>query len=96
MVLAPDFLLQAVNLRGEEFDRAAALGADHVMMAAAVVLVLVARDPVVKGNLTSQSAFGQQLQRSINGRKPNTWIALPHQLMELFGGKMLMGLQEGE
>src|SRR5271154_3841303 len=60
-VLAANFLLDLCRLRRKEFHRRAALGANHVVMAAAIVLMLVARDAVVKSNFAGQPATGQQL-----------------------------------
>lgn len=48
IVLAAYFLFQVIDFRGEKLNRASALGAHHVMMAAPIVLVLVAGDSVVK------------------------------------------------
>ena len=96
MIFAPDLLFELVYLRREKFDGAAALGADHMMMAAPVVLVLVTGNAIMKGNFTCQSAFGQQLQRAINGGVADLGIALAHKLKELFGGEVLAGLKEGE
>lgn len=96
MVFAADFLLQAVHFRRKEFDGSAAVGADHVVMAAAVVLVFVASNPVVEGDFTGQSALGQQLQRAIYRGKADSGIAFAHQLVQLFGGEMFVGLKEGK
>jgi hypothetical protein len=59
IVSAADFLFQLINFTGKKLHRTAALRADHVVMAAAIVLVLVARDTVVESNLARQSAFGE-------------------------------------
>jgi hypothetical protein len=61
VVFAAYFLLQPVHFRGEEFDRSAAIGAHHVVMTAAIVLVFVAGNAVVEGDFAGQSAFGKQL-----------------------------------
>ena len=55
VMLAPDLLLDLSHLLREKLYRSAAFGADHVVMAAAVVLVLVARDAIVKGHLARQA-----------------------------------------
>ena len=78
MMLAADFLLQSVNFWGKELDRTTASSAHHVVMTAAIVLVLVACDAIVKRHLARQPALCQQLQRPIDGRKSNAWIALAH------------------
>src|SRR5580704_6126204 len=62
VVSAPDFLLQLIHFVGKEFHRTAAFGANHVVMAAAVVLMLVAGDAIVEGDFAGESALGQQLE----------------------------------
>jgi hypothetical protein len=57
VVFAADLLLQLADFRGKKFDRTAALRADHVVVAAAVVLMLVAGDAVVEGDFAGQAAF---------------------------------------
>src|SRR5258706_690730 len=69
MMLMPDLLLQLSDFRRKKFHRTATLGAHHVMMAAPVVLVLEARNAVVKCHRARESAFRQQLQRAIHGRE---------------------------
>lgn len=61
VILESDFLLEAAYFLGEKLNRVAALRANHVVMAAAVVLMLVARDAVVERDFAGQSAFSQQL-----------------------------------
>src|SRR5271155_3378218 len=67
VVLLADLLLDAVGVRCEELNADSAVSADHVMVAAAVVLVLVTRDAVMKGDLAGESAVTQQLERAIDG-----------------------------
>src|SRR5205085_1073593 len=67
MMLAPNLLFEFANFRREKFDRRAALGAHHVVMAAAIVLMLVAGDSVVERHFAGQAAISKQLQRAING-----------------------------
>ena len=50
--LLADLQLDLVHLRREELRRTAASGAYHMMMAAAVMLVFVTGDAVVKGHFT--------------------------------------------
>lgn len=94
MVLAPNLLLQAVHFRGKELDRAPTFGADHVMVAAAVVLVLVAGNSVMKRYFAGQSTLCQKLEGAIDGSKSDAWIALAYQLVKLFGGKMFVSFEE--
>jgi hypothetical protein len=59
VVFAANLLFEAAYFLRKEFDGTAAAGADHVVMAAAVVLVLVAGNAVMEGDFAGQSAFGQ-------------------------------------
>ena len=61
MMLAADLLLQAIDFRREELDGASAVGANHVVVTAAVVLVLVTSNTVMKCDFARESTFGQQL-----------------------------------
>ena len=96
MVLAADLLLKLVDLRRKELYRAATLGADHVVVTSAIVLVFEASDTVMKGNFAGQPAFCKQFQRSVYRGETNLRIPFPHKLIQLVGGKMLPRLQEGE
>src|SRR5438270_10335923 len=66
VVFATDLLLQFIHFRREELNRAAAVGADHVVMAAAVVLVLITRDAVVKGHFAGESALGKKFEGAVH------------------------------
>ena len=59
MIFAADLLLQLADFGRKELDRTAAIRANHVVMAATVVLMLVAGDAVVEGNFAGQSTFRQ-------------------------------------
>src|ERR1035438_2580862 len=50
VVPASNLVLDLSHFLGEKFHRGAAFGTDHVVMAAAVVLVFIARDAVLKGD----------------------------------------------
>jgi hypothetical protein len=94
MMLAADLLLEITNLRREKFHRSAASRADHVMVTAPVVLMLEARNTVVKSNLTREATIRKQLQRAVHGGETNVRIFLLHQLIELVGRKMSAGFDE--
>src|ERR1022692_1923067 len=66
-VFAADLFFHLLDLRGEKLHRAAAPGADHVVMAAPVVRVLVAGDAVVEGDLAGQAAVGEELEGAVDG-----------------------------
>jgi len=95
VVAAADVFFEFPDFVGKEFDRAAAIGADHVVVAAAIVLVLVARDAVVEGDFAGKVALGEQLQGAIDGGVADPGIFLFNQAMELVGGEVLAGLEEG-
>src|SRR5579862_5681751 len=59
MILAPNLLLDVSHLLRKELHRTAALRANHVMVAAAVVLMLEPRNPIVKRYFAGQTAFRQ-------------------------------------
>jgi len=90
-----NFLLQAVHLRREEFHRTATFRADHVMMATAIVLVLIARNTIMKCDFTGQSAFGQELKRTIHSGKADLGILFLYQSVQFVGGKMFPSFQKG-
>jgi len=93
-VLAADFAFDALDVVGEELDGAAAFGADHVVMVAAVVLVLVARYAVVEGHLAGQPALGQQLERAVDSSETDSLIFLTHQSKQFIGGQVIASIQE--
>jgi hypothetical protein len=51
VMLSPDLLFQLVYLRRKELYRTPTFSADHVMVTAAIVLVLEAGNTIMKGNL---------------------------------------------
>jgi hypothetical protein len=59
VVAAADFQFDLIDLAGKELDRTAAFGADHVVMAATIVLVLIAGNAIVEGDFAGEAAFGQ-------------------------------------
>lgn len=93
-VFAAYLLLEPLNFWREEFDGAAAFGADHVVMTTAVVLVLVPGDTVLELNRAGQSTLSQKLQRAIDGCKPDPGVALPHKAVQFIGGKMVTSFQK--
>ena len=60
VMLSPDFLLQFVDLGRKEFYGTAAFRADHVMMTAAIMLVLKAGYTVVESNFAGKSTLCKQ------------------------------------
>jgi len=94
VVLASDLALDLADFLGEEFHRATATSADHVMVAAAVVLVLVAGDTVVESDFAGESAFGEQFQRAVHRSVADASIFLLDEPVKLLGGKMIAGFEK--
>lgn len=94
-VFVSDLLLDFSDFLRKEFDRSAALGAHHVVMTAAVVLVFVTRYAVVKGNFAGQAATCQKLQRSVDGGETDARVGFLDQPMQFVDRKMFTSFQEG-
>jgi len=94
MMLAADFLFDLSDFLGEKLDRRTAFGADHVVMIAAVVLMLVAGDAVVEGDLAGQSASGEKFQSSVDGGETDARIGLLDQAMQFVDGEVFAGFEE--
>src|SRR5258708_40177344 len=94
VVSATYFLLQLIHFARKEFHRTAAFGANHVVMAAAVVLVLVTGDAIVEGDFAGQSAFGQKLQSAIDSSVTNARIFLLHQAVQFVGREVVASFQK--
>src|SRR5438270_5392753 len=86
VVLAADFLFELTDFLREKFDGTTASGADHVVMTATIVLVLVPRNAVVERDFAGQPAFGQQFQRAIHGCVADTGIFFLYQTVKFVGG----------
>jgi len=94
VISTADLLLELTDFLGKELDGTATAGADHVVMAAAVVLVLVAGDAIVEGDFTGQAALGEQLQGAIDSGVADAGILFLHEAVELVGGKMVAGFKK--
>jgi hypothetical protein len=95
VVLATDFALEALDLGGEKFDGAAAIGADHMVMAATIELGLVAGDTVLEGDGAGEAALGEKLERAIDGGEADTRVFFAYEAVELVGGEVVGDLEEG-
>ena len=93
-MFATDFFFQFVHFAREKFHRAATFSADHVMVAAAVVLVLVARDAIVKRNFAGQAAFGKKLQGAVHRGVTDARVFLLNQAMEFVHGRVVASFDE--
>ena len=95
VVSASDFLLQLVHFMGKEFHRTAAFGADHMVMAAPVVLVLVAGNAIVESDFAGQSALGEQFESAVDGGIADAGVLFLDEAVQFVGGKMVAGFEEG-
>jgi len=66
-----------------------------MVMTAPVVLVFVAGDAIVEGDLTGQSALGQQLKGAVDGGVADAGIFLMYKAMQFVGGEVVAGFQKG-
>jgi hypothetical protein len=94
VMLASDLLLDLFDLGGEEFDGAAAVCADHVVMGAAIVLMFVARDSIMERQLGCESAFGEEFERAIDRGESDLRIFLLHETVEFICREMITDLEE--
>ena len=76
VIAAADVFFQLPYFGRKEFNRDSAVGTNHVVVAAAVELVLVAGNAIVEGNFTGKAAFGQQFQSAIHSGEPDLGIFL--------------------
>jgi hypothetical protein len=65
-----------------------------VMVAAAVVLVLVARNAIVKSDFAGQAAFGQQFQSTVDSSETDARIFLLHQPVKFVGREVRAGFEK--
>ena len=94
VMFAADLLFKFPYFGGEKFNRGAALGTHHVVMASPIVLMFVARDSVVKGDFAGQPAIGEQLERPVDGSESDVSVFLLYQLVEFVGREMCAGLEK--
>src|SRR5215831_7395819 len=94
MVFAANLLFQLVDLQRKKFDRGVTLRADHVVMVAAIELVLITRHTVRERYSAGQPAFRQQLERTVNRGEADLGVFLTHQAEKLVSGKMIAGLKK--
>lgn len=94
VIFTADFLFQLAHLLGKELDRTAAFGTNHVMMTAAIVLVLVTRNAIVKGDFAGQAAIGEQLECAINRSVADPSVFLLNQTVQFVGREVVPRLQK--
>src|SRR5205085_8064411 len=61
-------LLKPIDFRREELNRTSTSGTDHVMVATAIVLMLVTRNTVVKGNFTRKRSEERRVGKECRSR----------------------------
>ena len=95
MVPAANFPLDLSDLLREKFDGSAAIRAHHMVMTAAIVLMFITRDAVMKRDFTGQAATSQKLQRPIDSGEADTRIGFFDQAVQFVDGKMFTSFKEG-
>ena len=95
VISAADFLFELADFLRKKFDRTAAIGTDHVVMAASIVLMFVAGDAIVKRDLARQAALREELQGAVNRGVPDASIFFLDQAMEFVGREMIAGFKKG-
>jgi len=95
VILASDFLFELTNFLREKLYRAATLRADHVVMAATVVLMLIAGNPIVEGYLAGEPAFGEKLQRAVDRGVTDAGVFSLDEAVQFVSGKVIASLQKG-
>jgi hypothetical protein len=94
VVFTSDLLFELSHFRRKKFHRRAAFRAHHVVMAAPIVLVFVARNAVMKRNFAGQSTIGQEFERPVNGGESDMRVFFLDELAEFVGREMLARLEE--
>jgi hypothetical protein len=95
VVFAPNLFFQLVHFGRKELDRRVTLGADHVMVVAAVELMLITCHAVWKRDSAGQPAFRQQLERAVNRGEADFGIFLAHQAEKFVCGEMVARFKKG-
>jgi hypothetical protein len=85
IVSASNFLLQLIYFVRKELHRTAALGTNHMVMAAPVVLMFIAGDAIVESDFAGQSAFRQQLESAVYRCVADAGVFLLDQPVQFIG-----------
>jgi hypothetical protein len=89
VMFASDFVLDRSDFLREKFHGSATLGTDHVVMTAAIVLVFVTCNAVVKSNFAGETAARQQLQGPVYGGEADPRVGFLDQSVQFVDRKML-------
>lgn len=92
--LLADPVLHPLDLGSKELHGVSTYRTNHVMVAAAVQTVFEAGDAVVEFDLRGETALREELQRAINGGVADGRIALSNQVVQFFGGEMVVGSEK--
>ena len=95
VIFAANILFQLAHFRRKELHGNAAFSTYHVMVAAAVELVLITGHVIMKGHNAGQAAFRQQLERAIYGGESDLRVFFAGEAEELICRKVVAGLQKG-
>ena len=95
VILAANLFFELGYFRGEELDGDATVSAYHMMMAAPVKLVFIARHTIMKSYFTGQTAFGQQFQGTVDRGEPNLGVLFPGEPEKFISREMIAGLKKG-
>lgn len=93
-VAVGDFFLEFFDEGVVELDDLAAFGADHVIVVAVHVAVLVALLPVAEIELAGEPALRQQRQRPVHGREPDARLGLGHQPVQFLRAGVLFAIEK--
>src|SRR5215510_6778167 len=94
MMLRGDLVLLVLDLLAVEFYQPAAFGADQMVVMLVIVKMLVARVRVAQSLFARQPAFGQKLERAVNGREAHRRVFDFDNVVEVFGAEMAFGLEK--
>ncbi len=94
MILSGDFVLFSLDDLTVKLDQETALGADKMVVMLVIEIVLVTFTAVAEALLTSQPAFVQELERTIDGGEPDAGILSFDPIVEVFRAQMPFGLEK--
>ena len=77
-MLLRELLLQGFDFVVLEFNDAAAVQADQMIVMLVLVGDFITRDPVTKMSFVGQAALLEQLERAVHRGVPDLWILFPH------------------
>ena len=94
MVMRGDLILLIFDLLAVKLYQQAALGTNQMIVMLVIVKMLVTRVAVAQTLFSSQPAFGQKFERTVNGREAHGRVFDFDQVIEVFGAEMTFGLEK--